>query len=339
MRWKRFRRRARSPFLRAGLGAGAWIVGRMSFPFLRRSGTFFGRLMHRSRSVRQLIEANLQVAFPEWSDEQRVALGAEVCRNICLTALETVWYGRHPEALDGDIVRLSDTAHEVLAESREGQAAVLITPHLGNWELAAQITCRFGVPLHAVVHQPKDSPTELFLDRIRRLHGLQLIPDVGAARPMLKALRAGESVGILIDQNVRPSDGGVFVKFFGLPVTCSRGPAMLCRKLNVPAVCFACLRQPGGFIMDAARMSRPIDRYDSDHDVTQELISIQERWIHKYPEQYMWFYKRWRYIPQGLPVVEQKRYPDYARPLQAHEQRDEASEPKGVHGGQPVRPD
>lgn len=320
MSWKRVRRRLRAPFLRAGIESFAWGISHMSYGHMRCAAVWCGGLTWRAKTVRTMIAANIRVAFPEWADEQIDAVARKACRNICLTIFEAVWFSRRPQALRGNLVHFSDAARDVLNDlCNGGGATILLTPHLGNWELGAQIACLSGIRMQAVVHQPKDSPTQDVMNRIRGMNGLQLISDKGAARPMLKALRAGDSVGILIDQNVRPLDGGVFVRFFGLPVTCSRGPAMLARKLGISPVCFACLRRNDGFMVQARNLKRPVQDYATDQEMTQELMTIQEDWIRQYPEQYMWFYKRWRYIARGLSEQEQRRYPFYARRLREHE--------------------
>ena len=147
---------------------------------------------------------------------------------------------------------------------------------------------------------------------------LEIIFSHGAIREALKALKAGRSIGTLIDQNTRVRDGGVFVDFFGIPVASSAAPAMLkryCDAHGIPSaiVYGTCVRRDDGTVEAlSADLPRPFSDYADDREVLQELMNISERFIREFPEQYLWFYRRFQYIPPDCPEETRRRYPDYA---------------------------
>ena len=140
----------------------------------------------------------------------------------------------------------------------------------------------------------------------------------GAVRASLKALREGYNIGILIDQNTKVREGGVFVNFFGLPVPCSQTPATFQRVcaqegVKVRILVGASMREPDGSLLAQSQfLSKPESEYDPA-EMIQELMSITEEFIRKYPEQYIWMYKRFAHIPRDLDEETEKKFPFYAR--------------------------
>ena len=114
-------------------------------------------------------------------------------------------------------------------------------------------------------------------------------------------------------------DGGEFLDFFGLPVAGSVSPAVLkryCDAHDMPAVMIfgASLRGEDGNIHPVClELPRPFDEYPDDKAVIQEFMNISESFIRKYPEQYLWLYKRFQHIPPDCPELLRKRYPYYAK--------------------------
>ena len=149
--------------------------------------------------------------------------------------------------------------------------------------------------------------------------GLQIIQTKGAMRACLKALHNGFGVGTLIDQNTRVRNGGVFVNFFGLPVPSSSAPAVLkvyCDKNSIPAVIIygTSVRHENGVITaHAEKLSKPFEEYKDEKEVLQELMDISQEYIRRYPEHYLWLYKRFQHIPRGCDPELRKRYPYYAK--------------------------
>ena len=151
-----------------------------------------------------------------------------------------------------------------------------------------------------------------------KVPGLEIIFARGAIRTALKVLRDGRGIGTLIDQNTRVRDGGVFVDFFGLPVPSSTAPANLksyCDLHGIPAVIIygTSVRHADGRVTAHMEyLPKPFETYENETEVLQDLMKISETYIRRYPEQYLWFYKRFQYIPPECPQNLRARYPFYA---------------------------
>lgn len=285
-------------------------VGCCSERSLRRlasCGTQLARLCYPGGL--HLIEANLAIALPELNPAERRHLAIENFRHTLWMGLDVISNLKHPE-------RLRDKVVEPDQESFPRNAPrpfIFCLPHLGNWELFGQAAPLFGVKASAVA-KPFSNPklTQLVFNA-REINGLEIIPHRGAARGVLNALRQGRYVGLLIDQNVSPAHGGIYANFFGLPAPTSRLPAMLARRLKLPILVVACVRGPDGRLqLISEALPRDIATYPDDAGLTQDILKATEALVRRYPEQYIWLYRRWRRIPANAPAALAAQFPYYA---------------------------
>ena len=151
------------------------------------------------------------------------------------------------------------------------------------------------------------------IENARQHNGLVIIPRKGAGRKVIGALREGYSVGFLPDQNLSPADGGVFLDFFGLPAPSSTLPALLAQRLHLPVVVGASVRNADGkFEFHFIQLPKTADEYPDSESLAQALLKANETLIRQFPEQYLWTYHRWRYIPSNATDDFAKRFPFYA---------------------------
>jgi lauroyl/myristoyl acyltransferase len=273
-----------------------------------------GSLIFAVPSCKRLILANLTVAYPDWADERRRSVGRQSMQNVTLTFLESIWLLRRLDMVSSLFSPTDEEYAGIRAIIPEDQGAIFITPHLGNWELANMGLNASDFPTTGVVARITNPYIEKTLMRCRQSNGGEVIYAKGAAKKILKTLKSARCVGMLIDQNTKPHKGGIFVDYFGLPVPVSRAPGMFAMRGHVPVLVGACIRRPNGtFAIRYSGLSKPIDDYESDHEVVQEIIAIQERIIREFPEHYLWMYKRFRYIPADYPDDKAARYPYYAK--------------------------
>lgn len=186
------------------------------------------------------------------------------------------------------------------AEAR-GKGVLVATAHLGNWELSAFAHAWMHKPMHVVV-RPLDNPRidQLVRER-RKLSGNHIIDKKNAAREILRALHAGDAVGILIDQN-SSLDEGVFVDFFGHKACANAAFVKLAHKTGAAVV-------PGYAVWNEAR-HKYILRFDPEISITgdvqadtQKVHSHLEQVIRKHPEQWLWIHRRWKTRPPGEPSL------------------------------------
>jgi len=314
MSFKRWRRRVSDPL--GGLAAhlALFAVGCGSFGALKRIARLLSPLVRTVRpSARKLVLANLRTAFPDWPADRLEQTCRQSVENAILTALEVLWMLKRPEELAENVDTECEGGQELITAGQSGRGFIMLTPHLGNWEMAGQAVADKGVELYAVAHRIRNPWLDRIMARARASHGMQVIWEHGAARGIIKVLRAGKPVAVLMDQNTRVHEGGIFADFFGLPVSVTRGPAALARKLDVDVLFGACVRGEGRPRMVTDRLPKPVSEYASDAELTQAMLNVNERYIRRFPEQYVWLYRRWRYIPTTAPPEIRERYPYYAR--------------------------
>lgn len=317
MRWKQVRRSVREPFGAAALVLSRTVTGWLPYRWLPAVARGLAVPLRLAPGVRQLILANLAVAFPEKTAAERVRLFRANCTHLVLTFLESLWFDRHPGRLKALVDASLPAMQDALRNARAGPGMMFVTPHLGNWELSGQTIAAHGVPFAVVAAQVKSRVLQAMITRIRTVSGMELIPEKGAVKGIVQAARAGRSIGVLMDQNTSPRRGGIFVPFFGLPAATSRAPAALARRLGLEICPGMLVREGGQFRLLCLPMPKPTAAYASDEELTRELMAINEQMIRSRPEQYVWLYKRWRYVPLDGPPALRSRFPYYAQPMDA----------------------
>ena len=248
---------------------------------------------------REIIDFNLRLAYPEKSDEERRQLARAVTRHFGRSGLDTIRIQRlRPEELLA-AVEIEGWEHVERALSY-GRGVFFLTAHIGSWEVAALVT---GLKLEAglsVVNRPLDNPyLELELDRLRKLYGNDVFGKRNIAREMLRQLKSGGGVGILIDQRVR-EDQGVEVPFFGHSAWTHPILARMARKTGAPVVPIFALREaPGRYSL---RYEEPLLVEDlteaerGDGPLTARFMAVLEAAIRKDPEQWLWYHDRWKQL-------------------------------------------
>jgi KDO2-lipid IV(A) lauroyltransferase len=179
----------------------------------------------------------------------------------------------------------------------KGMGVLVATGHFGNWELSAYAHALMTGPMHVVVRPLDNSRLDDFVEERRGLSGNPVIRKKDAAREILQALRAGESVGILIDQNVTPAEG-VFIDFFGRKACAGAAFVKLAHHTGAAVV--------PGFAVWEEREEKYVLHFLEEipmcGDVledTQRVHAVLEREIRKRPGQWLWAHRRWKTRPPG----------------------------------------
>ncbi|HCE43819.1 MAG TPA: hypothetical protein DET40_09755 [Lentisphaeria bacterium] len=290
-----------------------WFIRILPHCLLFPSAKFAGSMFFLLPSVRRLLCANIRIAFPDKDDSEVRGIASRSASNLILALLEFFWFIDRPEMLE-KYVDFPEKERVITEKNKKtGHGLIWATPHLGNWELAG-LKFRHDAEIpFAVVVRPLNN---FFLNRIihsgRSSEGSRVIPDKGAVKGMIKALKEGFFIATLVDQNTRARDGGVFVDFFGLPVPTSRVPAMFARKLNTPVAVGGCIRKGNRYEMFAEELPKLPSEYMTDEDLIQDIMKITERLVRENPDQYLWLYKRWLYIPEAVTEEQRRSYPFYS---------------------------
>lgn len=189
---------------------------------------------------------------------------------------------------------------EVLDIIRDG--ALVISGHLGNWELMGMHYVKHVRPISAMVKPIANPYVDRWINRLRHGYGVQTVTTRDNALNVRKLLRAKESIVTLADQNSLYHEG-VFVDFFGRPASTHYGPAMLAIRAGVPVVSAFCTRTDSGKFRvsfgSPLEYDRTADLRRQTWQLTQALTARVEAAVRRTPEQWFWVHRRWKNQPKG----------------------------------------
>ncbi len=276
-------------------------VGCLPLWAARMLGAGVGWLMWVSNSrAKRITQTNLRLCFPEMPDAERKSLArASVIESgIAGGEIPVVWR-RSDSWLRAKVQDYEGV--ELLRRSLEqGKGVMLLTPHLGNWEVLPCI-----LALHeriTVLYQPSDDAAlDEYICRARRRAHVDLAPTSRrGVTSLIKALRRGEMVGILPDQVPDRGNGAEQAPFFGEPAQTMTLVNSLRRSTECEVLVCSVLRIPGGFKVVIAPCDKDI--YDSDPvQAAAGLNRTVEQEVRKAPKQYHWEYKRFKGRSMGAP--------------------------------------
>lgn len=180
---------------------------------------------------------------------------------------------------------------------RLGKGVLLVSAHLGNWELGAIVLAMLGYKINVVAWTHNDKQINDFFLRQRQSKGLKVIPLGIAMRTAFSALRNKEAVAFLGDIGYASPEAGIAVKFFGRDTIMPKGPAVFCLKTGAPIVPLFMLRERGNrfrYIVEPPIISVPSKDGEADlTSLTQKISERIETCIARYPEQWFMLTPRW----------------------------------------------
>ncbi len=269
-----------------------------------RFGEWLGGLGYRPLRIRKdVVETQVHLAFPELAEEEVLRISRASYAQLGRLGIETALLptlGRQ-EILDlVEDVSGWDVVEEGIAG---GRGIILVTGHLGNWELGGAWLAARGIPVGAIVRHMANPSFDRYLNTTRASLGVRVMYDDVAGRQAPRALREGFLVAFLADQGVRGL-ASTFVPFFGRLAKTPRGPAVFALRLESPIVFGASIRQPDGrfrLAFERVPVVRTGDRERDIDDIVARYTLALERWVRIAPEQYLWQHRRWRRQPVGAP--------------------------------------
>ncbi len=252
--------------------------------------------------LRRVGMRNLALAFPEKTEAERARILRGEFTSLGRQLAELCQFPRYTLENIEQVVVYDGLENYERAYAR-AKGVLFLTAHFGGWELSAFAHSLHGHWLH-IVMRPMDNE---YLDRLiqsyRTMHGNKVVDKDDFVRGLLAAMKAGETVGILMDTNMTPPQG-VFVDFFGIPACTASGLARIALRTDAAVV-------PGFTIWDESlgkyRLRfdpalQLIRTGDLEADIvanTQMFTRVIEEYVRKYPEQWLWVHRRWKTRPEG----------------------------------------
>jgi KDO2-lipid IV(A) lauroyltransferase len=265
----------------AGIGGAAWVL--------------LGRL-------RKVGLRNLELAFPEKSESERTTILRGVYRSLGWQIGEFCKMSGYTAAESSGFIRYEGLENYRVARAR-GKGVLVLTGHLGAWELSSFYHSLMGYPMSLVIRRLDNPLVDEFVNRIRCLHGNRVIHKDDFARGLLTSMHQGETVGILMDTNMTPPQG-IFVPYFGVEACTASGLARVANHSGAAVL-------PGFLVWEAAEkryvlhfgeeleLIRTDDRAQDIVANTALFTATIEAYVRRYPEQWLWVHRRWKTRPEG----------------------------------------
>jgi KDO2-lipid IV(A) lauroyltransferase len=269
----------------------------------RAIGAAIGAIAFRALGrLRRVGLRNLELAFPNMPPKDREATLWSEYRNLGFLLAEFCKMPDYTVASASRFIRYEGLENYLAARER-GKGVLVLTGHLGAWELSSFFHSLMGMPMGMVIRRLDNPLVDAFVNRIRCLHGNRVIHKDDFARGLIASMRAAETVGILMDTNMTPPQG-VFVPFFGVLACTASGMARIAAKTEAAVV-------PGFLLWEESEQKYvlhfgeelPVIRTgDAEQDAlanTASFTAAIERYIRQYPEQWLWLHRRWKTRPPG----------------------------------------
>jgi KDO2-lipid IV(A) lauroyltransferase len=254
--------------------------------------------------LRRVGERNLELALPTLAKKERERILRGVFRHLGWQLVEFCRMPRYTAENTRGWIRTEGLDHYLAARARD-KGVLIVTGHLGAWELSSFYHSLMGYPMGLVIRRLDNRPLDEFVNRIRCLHGNRVLHKNDFARGLLTAMRSGQTVGILMDTNMTPPQGE-FVEFFGRPACTASGLARVALKTDAAVV-------PGFLVWEETERRYVLHFgselvFDRTDDVEADILAATqlctttiETWIRRYPDQWLWIHRRWKTRPAGEP--------------------------------------
>ncbi len=241
---------------------------------------------------------NIRLCLPHLSETQHLKLRHQSMVHLACTYMEFAAIWLWPTSKVLGLIR-EETGAELL-QCQPGQGLILLSPHLGSWEIISLY--RASKDRFTAMYRPQHHLDEVLL-KARQRNGAALVPDnFTGVKNLLRNLLQGQSIGILPDQVTREETGSIFAPFFGIKAATMLLVARLARRSNAKVVFVFAERLPNhlGFHLHWLPAPDGIASND-DLEAATALNKGVEQCIAICPEQYQWTYRRFRRHPNQEP--------------------------------------
>lgn len=240
---------------------------------------------------------NLTHAFPHYTPKQIKKTAFASYKSFLITLVELLSFptfsrSRMEKFLlcpDKDLIIRNHSFHK---------GVILVSAHFGNWEyMALSVSLQIEIPFAIIVKKQSNTLVSNWLDNMRTKFGNKIVPLGISVRNIYLELKNKNIVAMLADQ--RGPVEGIRMEFMGRKTAVYSGPAMLALKTGAPIVFGISVRQPDYsyivYLEELDLNNLPGDKDEQALEISRRYIKTLEKYIRKYPEQWFWMHKRWKY--------------------------------------------
>ncbi len=246
---------------------------------------------------RHIARVNLDLAFGDEMDEAKKSeIVKKTYENLLFNLADFV---RNQGISKEELLKKVRFENAQIADEakKSGRPIVFITAHYGNWELISlAMAARFG-PL-SVVGRPLDSPVmDEILRKNREQLDIEMIPKKGAMKSLIKALKSGRNVGLLVDQNTAENEG-LLIDFFGKEARHTPAAAILAKRMDavvIPAFITTDDRETYTVtVYPPLEIDKTLEKEEAIAKNVQAQAKVTEEAIRKKPDEWFWLHQRWK---------------------------------------------
>lgn len=284
-----------------------WFVGAFSLKKSMSLGKAIGKFLGTKFSrLQKTARRNLEIAYPNISEDEkeRIVRGTFESLGRHLGFVSHFHKFKHEDIRN--LVELVGREHFDEAHA-SGRGILFFTGHFGSWEVFNLLPPAFGYRMNILVRRIDNVLVENFVDKMRTRFGSVTLDKMKSVRQLYRLLEKGELVGILADLNVQEG-GRAFVNFFDVPASTTTIIAKLAlttKAIIMPA--FAVWDEEKQkyivYIEPPVECETTGNTEEDLKNLTQKITGIVEKYVRKYPEQWLWIHKRWNTRPKGDPPI------------------------------------
>jgi Kdo2-lipid IVA lauroyltransferase/acyltransferase len=271
-----------SPFKLSG-----WLgkkLGALSFKIIKS---------RRNLTIENIREARERGFIPLNVDDYDTA--QKVWEHLCIMAVEfAYYYSRSHKRIRKDVALEGTENLKQILERNQG--VILVTTHVGNWELMGMALALAGFEVNSIVQAQSNTMWDQYINDCRLSMGMKVIRKKGFLRPIVNAFKRNEIVSFFIDQNA--GRNGILLDVFGREARVPRGAAEFALKLDIPVVFAYIIREAAHrhrlVISEEIQLKRSGDYPTDLRENTALFMGLVQTVICRYPEQWLWMHKFWK---------------------------------------------
>ena len=264
--------------------------------WLRFSGWLGTVFFTFSKKTRGLVQSHLSMAFPEKSSGEIQILSRNVFKMLGRNAGDIIRASNVSTLADLEKILVTHGIENFEKANAGGRGVIFLTCHLGAFDLQVTNMALRGLNPNIIGTPLKDEQLNDLLWKYRNQHGAIAIARGKETFRMIKVLKSGGSVALLIDQDTRVKSA--FVDFFGMPAATPVGATLMAMKTGAAVVpTYIHLGEDGLQHMHILPEIPMVNTGDEEKDTitnTQTLTTMIEGWIRQYPDQWVWMHQRWK---------------------------------------------